>query len=283
MRLLVDAHPADLWESSLYNLWLATLRAMSPDASAIADPASGLPAVARTEGWGRRLANTQLASWAELRHDTVLYVKQSYTGGATCEYPDAYVDPYPAVYDALHAYAEKGRTLTGLLALGGPLATRIDAYFAELSEVAERLADMARRERRGEPFTEAQLAWVNETVRIQWGCGDPFGMEGWYARLHFDPASGAKFDPTVADVHTQPTDEAGNRVGRILHVGTGWPRLFVTTVDTCEGPKAYAGVASSYFETITENFERLDDPTWKARILPGNPADPGWFQDLVVR
>ena len=38
----------------------------------------GLPGVARTEAWGRRLLNTQLASWAQLRHDTILYAKQVY-------------------------------------------------------------------------------------------------------------------------------------------------------------------------------------------------------------
>jgi hypothetical protein len=29
-----------------------------------------------------------------------------------------------------------------------------------------------------------------------------------------------EFDPTIADVHTQPTDAAGNPVGHVLHVGT---------------------------------------------------------------
>jgi len=32
--------------------------------------------------------NTQLASWTELRHDTVLYAKQPYTASVLCSYPD---------------------------------------------------------------------------------------------------------------------------------------------------------------------------------------------------
>ena len=35
------------------------------------DEAETLPQIAKTEAWGRRLLNTQLASWAELRHDTI--------------------------------------------------------------------------------------------------------------------------------------------------------------------------------------------------------------------
>src|SRR5262249_10888929 len=75
MRGLVDAHPRDYWEGSLYNLWLSSLQALSPT-DELADPAkAGIPVVAATESWGRRLLSTQLASWAELRHDTILYTK----------------------------------------------------------------------------------------------------------------------------------------------------------------------------------------------------------------
>ena len=119
---------------------------------------------------------------------------------------------------------------------------------------------MAEYQRAGTPFSESQLAFINEAVRIHWGCGDPAGAEGWFARLYFDPAVGATFDPTIADVHTQPTDQAGNPVGRVLHVATGGPRLMVTTIETCQGPRAYVGLSSSYYEKVTQGFERVSDP-----------------------
>ena len=49
-------------------------------------------------------------------------------------------------------------------------------------------------------------------------------------------------DPTIADVHTAPTDAGGNDVGWVLHVGTGFPRLMVVTAETCTGPRAYAAL-----------------------------------------
>ena len=37
--------------------------------------------------------NTQMASWTELRHDTLLYAKPTYTDPGLCVYPDGYVEP----------------------------------------------------------------------------------------------------------------------------------------------------------------------------------------------
>ncbi len=97
-------------------------------------------------------------------------------------------------------------------------------------------------------------------------------------------ASPAKFDPTIADVHTQPTDEAGAWVGKVLHVGTGYARLMVMTAETCAGPRAYAGVVSSYHEVVTQQLQRLTDADWASRFGSGqSPPDVPWLADLVLR
>ncbi|WP_433928760.1 DUF3160 domain-containing protein [Sorangium cellulosum] len=283
MRVLVDAHPGDFWGKNIYNRWLGALRELSPG-KALADT-EGLPGVAKTEAWGRRLLNTQLASWAELRHDTLLYAKQSYTAGNTCEFPDAYVDPYPAFFTRIAELAAHGGDVVGALDLSSQpwLEEAVPAYFARLHDVATRLAEMAANERAGVPLTQEHLDFINQAVRIQWGCGSPFGAEGWYAQLFFDMAKSVELDPTIADVHTQPTDEGGAPVGRVLHVGTGLPRLMVVTADPCGTPSAFVGLASSYFEQITENFERMTDEEWADSIKETRPADVAWMKDLVSR
>ncbi len=286
MRVLVDAHPKEFWEENLYNLWLTSLRALSPSAD-LADPAkAGLPSVATTEAWGRRMLNTQLASWAELRHDTILYAKQSYSGGASCEFPDAYVEPYPAFFHAIDALALRGKALLGELDLSSDpwLGKAIPAYFDNLHTAVSMLASMAEYERTGMPFTPDQMTFINEAVSLEGGvCGGPPTPSGWYPKLFFSQEDSVTFDPTVADVHTQPTDESGNTVGHVLHVGTGNARLLTMTVDTCTGPRAYVGLASSYYESITSNFERLDDTTW-ADVVLGASAPPTvpWVKDLVA-
>ena len=57
----------------------------------------------------------------------------------------------------------------------------------------------------------------------------------------------------------------------------------VVTVDTCGTPRAYVGLASAYFEHITEGFKRLTDEEWAKSINAAAPADVPWMTDLVAR
>lgn len=284
MRVLADAHPQTFWDANLYNLWLGSLRTLSPNATELANPAAaGIPSVAASEAWGRRLLNTQLASWAELRHDTILYAKQSYTGGSSCEFPDAYVDPYPQLFVKLGEFATRGSTLVSQLDLSQApwVQQSATAYFQNLKNVVGILQKMAEDQRTGAPHSAEHIAFINQAVKIQMGCGDPAGLEGWYAQLFYNPVDGIEFDPIIADVHTQPTDEGGNPVGKVLHVGTGMPRLMVVTVESCNGPRGYVGLASSYFEKTTENFERMTDEEWQPEVQSGTLPEVPWMQDLI--
>jgi hypothetical protein len=288
MRDLVDSHDCNYFESNLYTSWLGSLRALSPPSDSAAP--AGLPKVARTEAWGRRLLGAQLASWAELRHDTLLYAKQSYTGVPVCEFPDAYVDPYPEAFGRIAGLASRGKDLAALVGASGPdrqaIVQGITNYFTSLYDVSIMLQSIAQHERSGAPLDAAQLAFINDAVTLKSqsvGCTVVDVPSGWYARLFYDVQKSIKYDPTIADVHTQPADESGGIVGKVLHVATGMPRLFVATIDTCTGPRAYAGVASSYFERISDNFKRYTDEEWAAELNVATPADPPWMADLVAR
>jgi hypothetical protein len=280
MRVLADYHPSEFWTGTLYNLWLGALRELSPGAIAKSADADALTPTFRSEQWGRRLLTTQLASWAELRHDTLLYAKQAYTGGSQCEFPDGYVDPYPEFYAKLAEYAARGKEAFGSIPAPNTFTTSLGAYFDNLLTVANRLRDMATHQRTGAPYTQEMLDFLNEAVFVNRGCGDPI-PGGWYSKLFFSLGDAILWAPTIADVHTQPTDEVGNPVGKVLHVGTGDARLMVVVAETCSGPRAYAGVASSYQELVTSNFERLDDPTWETLVR--DQPDVPWVADIVTR
>ncbi len=285
-RVLSDAHGADFWNANLYNLWLSSLRALSPAADVSKPESTGMPQVTGTDAWSRRILNTQLGSWAELRHDTLLYAKQSYTGAPGCNYPDAYVDPYPEFYEKLRLFAEHGVALADLLQ--GSLAVgdgSVQSYFTKLGSALSTLEGMAKNQREGTPFSDEQMAFVNRAVRITQEsvvCTTIDVPDGWLTDLYFTPSASIEASPTIADVHTQPADENGAPVGNVLHVATGFPRLMITTVDTCQGPRAYAGVSFAYHEQITSNFERLTDEAWAAQLASGTaPADVTWMTPLI--
>ena len=291
MRTLIDAHDTSFWDENFYNLWMSALRSLSPNATD-ADPASvGLPAITATDAWGRRMLNTQLGSWAELRHDTLLYAKQSYTGIPSCEFPDAYVEPYPAFFDAIGKYATAGGRIADIAvqSSNADFSTRVADYFSRLGEVASILKEMAEYQRQGTPFTDGHMAFINEAVRVDQeaaGCVTVDVPNGWYADLFFTRDKSIEFDPTIADVHTQPADEGGNIVGRILHVGTGFPRMMITTIDTCTGPRAYAGMAYSYHEEITKDFDRLTDERWQQQLQDAQaapPAEAPWLAPILIQ
>lgn len=275
MRTVAEAHGETFWSANLYNRWLAALRALSPSQL----PANA-PSVARGEGWGRRMLNAQLGSWAQLRHDTILYVKQSYTTGEECEFPDAYVEPYPEFFAALTRYADRALAMTDRIepVAEEAIVDRLRDHFGTMRSTMTMLQAMAERELTGEPFEAEQLAFINQAVRMgeSAGCGLPPEYVGWYPRLLWNPAP--EYDPTVADVHTQPTDHEGAPVGKVLHVGTSGPRAMIVTVSTCEGSRAYAGVAFSYHELITEDFKRLTDSEWSADMPH---TEVPWMQDLI--
>ncbi len=280
MRVLVDEHPPAFWQGNLYNQWLGSLRTLAPSA-APEGSAPGLPPVAKSALWGKRLLSAELASWAELRHDTILYAKQSYTSGSTCDFPDAYVDPYPDFYARIGDYAHFGEQLADELGKAPGAATLVDrirSHFGLLGDVSGRLQAMAEHELTGAPFTDEMMTFINDAVTLGNLCGSAYvDHPGWYGQLFF--GDGLEFDPTVADVHTQPTDEAGNTVGRVLHVGTGPARLMVVITEGCSGPRAYAGLASSYYEKVTENFERLTDEEWADSVY--TEPDPAWLSDVL--
>lgn len=285
MRRLIDEHDATFWSANLYNLWSSSLRALSPAEDLRTPAALGLPSIAGTEAWGRRLLNTQLGSWAQLRHDTLLYAKQSYTGIPACEFPDAYIEPYPEFFQALVRFAERGAELVSVAEDNEFLAPRISQYFDSLRSTASLLGQMAEQQRTGTPHTAAQLAFINDAIRVEEdisGCTTVEVPDGWYADLFYEREQSIELDLTIADVHTQPADEGGNIVGKVLHVGTGLPRLLTMTVDTCAGPRAYAGMAYAYHEQITEDFERLTDEVWTERVMSTPPADVPWAQGFIA-
>jgi hypothetical protein len=291
MRTLVDAHPSEYWQGSLYTGWLGALRTLSASADASADgtasspAAAGLPAVARTERWARRLLNTQLASWAELRHDTILYAKQSYTAGSVCEFPDAYVEPYPEFFHAIARLAERGQSVTLGLELEGEsaaLQTSISSYFATLGRIAGTLAEMAELQRTGMPHSPEHVAFINQAIRIEGGGSGAPWQTGWYKDLFFDSAGGIELDPTIADVHTDPGGERPFfRDPSVLHVGTGLPRPMVVSIDTCDGPRAYAGIVFAYHEHLEPGFSRLTDDEWLQKLTTASPPDVPWLAPVL--
>ena len=89
---------SETWAQNLYWGWLYCLLAL------LNAKGDGYPAFMKREAWADKDLNAALGSWAELRHDTILYAKQSYArkGSMPLEKDThGYVEPNPELYGRL--------------------------------------------------------------------------------------------------------------------------------------------------------------------------------------
>lgn len=258
LRYLIDSYPPEFWESNLYNAWLNSIRKLSPPYDR-----SGLPEFMQTASFWQEKINTQLSSWAQLRHDNILYAKQLYTGAILCSFPYSYVEPVPEFYNAVQIYAQTAESIFSGIA-SEDNAWHIKTYFNNLEAICDTLKQISIKELNKEELTEAQKHFLTRMIAEGSGCGDQ--INGWYSRLFYKNTWDNKIgsaDYIVADVHTVPTDSLANPVGWILHAGTGKINLGVFLADNTNGNRmAFIGPVLSYHEHITKDFHRFSDEEW---------------------
>ena len=272
LRFLVDWYDESFWSSNAYNLWLSALRGMN-------EPTTGAiyPEPMRTPAWRDRVMNTQLASWAQLRHDTLLYVKQSYTGGAGCDYPDGWVDAYPALWKALGDMADP----IALAVQGTPAATQVGPFLENWKTVMGKLEVIAQKELDGSSLSEDEKDFLHSVLYDHGGECIPV-MSGWYPSLYWmGPDFLFEWDWTIADVHTNPSVDGPLAPPEVLHVASGKPSLMVFTTDSCDGARAFVGPVASYYEVLPGKLQRYKDSDWLAMVWAAPPR-PAWTQSFLV-
>ena len=247
----------------LYHRWLDILRVL------LKPPPQAAPAFVQTEPWARKQLNAALGTWAELRHDTILYIKQSYTSvprGMPPASPPAYVEPYPQVYENLHtlvAQMREGLDGWGMLDPGvrGKL-TGFEKLLAELTGIAER-------ELQGQWPTEAEMNGLAAIgIRLK-------------RLLEFPPALMARITSgtddrmaIVGDVHTHMEG------GVVLEEAVGDPYLICVALEQDGRRNRHWGAVFSYYEFKHPMEDRLTDEAWQA--MSPRPPLPPWTSAFVV-
>ncbi len=263
LRFLVDSYDSDFWNKTFYNGWLNAIRALNPK-----EERSNLPAFMQTAAWNQEKITSQLASWTELRHDNLLYAKQSYTGGIICSFPYVYVEPIPEFYEAIFNFAQNAKEQFETIGFDNFEIQPITGYFEELANTAWKLKTVAEKELNRQELTAEEEQFLKDAIKKNSGgmCGAAL-FNGWYPSLYFNYSSQeTRFfdkDFVAADYHTAPTDETGMMVGWVAHAGTGPINLGVFVAQLPSGKSvAFAGPVASYYEYVTTNFKRITDEEW---------------------
>ncbi len=307
VRNVSDNQAPGIWTNNIYTSWLGCLRELSAPTTG-----SQFPQSMRTRPWAMKTLNTQLASWTQLRHDTVLYVKQPYTA-ILCSYPDGYVEPRPDFWHKMKQMALRTKTLLGTLPKGGvfnfdasppdqlAFMYSLDQMWTNRIQMLDNFAaamatlqGIAEKELAQTPLSTNEVAFLKGIVENQ---GSLYlgvrTYSGWYpglfyanARLRHTPyySPSDKWDALVTDVHTDPTDNTVGDPGSILHQGVGNVHLLMVAIDCGPGDTAvYAGPVQSHYEFELGPTTRKTDSQWKADVRNGAlPPQPDWTRDYLV-
>ncbi len=249
------------WNRNLYWSWLYSLQPL------LKDYGTGYPTFMQTEAWQDKELSTSLASWTELRHDTILYAKQSYTVVETAmpmpveEKPVVgYVEPVPDFYARLLALTKM--TTQGLDGMG-VLDPVSKARLASLEDVLSRLQEISEKELENEELTAEDYEFIRT-----------FGeqLEGTIE----DVDEKARKTTVVADVHTDGNTET------VLEEGVGHVDMMVVAYKLPDGRILMgAGPVMSYYEFKQPMSDRLTDEKWREMLEANPPQRPEWASTYI--
>jgi len=266
LRRQFAALGADVWTQNLYWCWLYCLMAL------LNEKGDGYPSFMKQQAWTDKELNTSLGSWAELRHDTILYAKQSYTMLTSAvitppEPPKGYVEPNPELYGRLASLTTM--TIDGLNSRGLLLDVFADRL-SRLKGLLVSLKSISEKELAGTALTRDDYGLIQEV-------GDSLeGIVTFPPEVSDAITSDADTKMAViADVHTDPNS------GQVLEEGVGRPYHIFVAVPIEGKVVVTKGAAFSYYEFKHPMGDRLTDEKWQDMLKNDQAPDtPEWTRSF---
>lgn len=279
------------WQETISNRWLSALQTLQDTTyyhrfDIYDENENQLPDFMRTDQWAKKNLNTALASWAELKHDAILYAKQPVgaecgAGGPPDPVVKGYVEPNVnfwkravALNVALDEFMQKYQLQTPKLLSTGE----------RISDLAEFLLRVSRKELYAWPkLTDEEYNQIEiigstvENISLDLIREPDQFLDGW------DNVQGAdRSIACVADVYTANGDNNPNK--SILYAATGPAYEIYVVVNIDGGRYLTRGAVLSYREfqrSIDE--QRLTDEEWQ-QLLKQQPdrGVPSWMKEIIV-
>jgi len=260
LREEFDNFTAKDWNKNLYWSWLYALKPL------LKEFLNGYPTFMQTKAWQDKELTTALASWTELRHDTILYAKQSYTmteKGMPYTPPEkpvvGYVEPVPEFYNRLLALTRM--TNKGLDEMG-VLDSTAKYRLQNLERILERLVNISKKELENEELTRDDYDFIKN-----------FGEE--LNSVIEDVDDKSKKTTIIADVHTDMNTK------KVLEEGVGYVKLIVVAYKLPDNRILVgAGPVFSYYEFKHPMKDRLTDEKWREMLRTNPPNEMEWVRDI---
>lgn len=240
----------ETWTQNIYWGWLYTLKSLNQEDVG----KNGYPNFIKNGDWNKKNLLASLGSWAELKHDTLLYAKQSYAemggGGGECEdkpVVKGYVEPNIEFLDRLIALIKmttEGLSKEGLVDEG------ITWRNNQLLKEVEFYKTIAVKQLQNEIISDDDF----ESLRNSPGFLDRILTNITNDEMKEKDARSA----LIADVHTDAT-----RKQEILYEANGIPNYIFVAVKDKNGTRLTRGLVYDYYEFTQPLGQRLKDEDWQ--------------------
>jgi len=268
------------WSETIANQWMSSLKAMSDK-----DKDQKLPYFMENPEWSKKDLNAMLASWAELKHDAILYAKQP--AGAECGGggpPDPIVKGYVEPNVKFWKKAIKLLNNTeNLLKEHNMMTEKISQATVRIREEAEFLLRVSEKELEGKVLTDEEYDQIEvigstfENISLDLVREPDQYLMGW-----IDVQGADKKVALVADVYTANADNNPNK--SILFEAVGDADEIYVVVEIGRYLYLTRGAVLSYREFKQPIDEpRLTDEEWQEK-LKENPRKgvPEWMKSIIV-
>ena len=268
------------WSETIATEWMSTLRSLCDR-----DPQLNLPYFMVTKEWDLKDLNAMLASWAELKHDAILYAKQP--AGAEC---GGGGPPEPLVKGYVEpnlGFWRKAITLLDnterLLKEQNMLTEKISDATNRIREELQFLLNVSEKELAGNELSDEeydQLQCIGatfENISLDLVRQPDQYLMGWS-----DVQGADKKVALVADVYTANADNNPNK--SILFEAIGDADEIYVVVEIGGYLYLTRGAVLSYREFIQPiDQPRLTDEEWQEQ-LEKNPRKgvPEWMKRIIV-
>lgn len=247
------------WEVSLSSAWLKTLTPL------LSEKTADHPFFMQSDKWAVKDIEGFLASWTELKHDTVLYAKQPVAemGGDDIVKDDrGYVEPEPEVYTGLKNLINK--TSEGLDAYGY-ISDAEKENLALLSDLADKLSTISVKELTGESLTDEEF----ELIRSYGGSLEHFWHDAVATSDNDSPTADQFPSALVTDVATDPN-------GQYLECATGGTATIYVVAPVDGQLRICQGEVFAFYEFAYN--ERLTDEEWRLGMGFAHEYDPETYE-----
>lgn len=260
------------WQKNLYRGWLWTLSALTKDFE------EGYPSFMQSEAWKTKDLNTMLGSWAELKHDTILYgkdVSAQLGDGGMEDIPKSYVEPNVEVYEKLSWLIDftsqnlKSRDM---------LDYDQEMNLLSFKEICDQFAAISIKELNNEELTEDEymdLFWIGGTIEYLSTVFVDSKLTSWEYLNEDDQ----KIE-IIADLMGVVDNDCDLPANSFFHVGIG-PVYEIYVAYPING-KLYLGRGAVFSYRELLDGQRLTDNEFREK-LKANPelGIPKWMDGLI--